>query len=1656
MAPSFISLLAKGDHAPGATTASAAGTTTTTATTTTTGTAPTAGATPTRSLPPGFAGTGFGAGGFAGLGASPMRSNLGLPMGLQMPRSFPNAATGAAGASAARTSPMIPMIPNLKRQASSKEPSAAPPSDSRSDSASTSASTSASSSASGSPVSPPAGGGGAKSWNDAEKMQDFFLHIKGPENFAQAENKLINIRELVAKNASPLERFAADHPAQDFSVQDTAAAVAAAPVPTPATPLVAAPPQTRAQAHGALADMLAARSGGAGGGTPKPQPPSNQDDNHRRPAAPLQTGSIRGNVLAETLAKRGRGSAQQEPQAPPAKPQAPPSGDARGNMLGEMLARRGGGGDAGDNQATTPVAAPAKPIAGGDARSNLLGEMLAQRGGGSGSGAGSATKDAAKPKKSNPIADMLAKRAAPSSEPKKSNPIADMLAKRAGPTSQPKGDASPDSKSSNPLAAMLKRRFATKPEAEAAAVAAGASNPQEPQKEAESAANADVPLKDDPQYGKYFTMLKIGHPAPVVKHRMQRDGVDPAVLDLDPTKPLPASGDSEAERVFREQLAEYNDKIGKYSQMLKVGLPRPVVEHKMQMEGVNPSWLNGPPTKPTAPAAPAAPTEEEIAAHRAKYEKYFGMLRMGLPRGAVEHKMIMAGIDPKELDGPHPTAATPATKPAAPPAPSFKRPNSIRKKIHWEVKRAAPAHQRSGSRDSLWTFAESLESMDEIQISRESKEMLEKLFVKTISDATKKPAKPSAAAAAESDDAAKKKPPLVVLIDMKKSQNIAITLARVKLGFPELKREILAMNPTVLSTAQLQSLMDMWPDRTEQEAVDNYHGDMALLGTTEKFLVETRNIPRFKEKLACLVFKQEFPGRLHELRESINLVIRGAHQVCESLALRQLFMYILQIGNLLNFGADGPAAAAGGFSLSSLVKLSQTKAFVGGITFLQYVVQSIERDVPHLARFYEQINLIAKCSKVSMSVVLAEKKSLDDGLRMLQHEAQVAVPTDDPDAQLATSILQHFATEVEHDLEALDSLLQQMEGSKAHFLEYFEEEETGEELDVLFSHIANFIVEFRREHKKFVEAARQEKLKALKQQAQAARHSLSASPAARPPPHHQTRQARHSHNGRVETQPPAQSTAGDEARAPLQTRQARHSHSTAGGGTHSGLMERGHHGLVELRAPAQSSTSGAAHSPPAKSPHRSAASFAGPRAPAAAVLNSTSVRGDVAPDAVALVLPHEYVLHRIALGPAASAAGLRSEDLRELRVAPAALDGQNLVLEKEDDAFRELEALKALTATGQTLVVVDVTVPSEGRDEFMAKRARLAERLGVHIVTVATCDVIAASAGFPLGLAPLEKGERLAKALETELVFGFGAADTTAARYCPGAIYQQVHAASPALSADGSVVAHAIALVQQRTTAPVYLSFSLATDDSGGNSGGPQRETEHQQLVLNWLRVLLAHGVDSAKIVVCHADQWCETEEAAGGTPYGFLRSVLQLGVRLLFTMVGLAAVSDAIMINPRLAGVPSRAAVLAPTAREPPRDSSIARCIAWLIRDKDASVRQLLLSTNIQQRVQYLRHGGGGYAFLFSHFRERLARYGVTDRHFQQLVRTNPVELLGWYTPPVAAAVPKEFLRCSICSRDFEPVVGEYFTKFEFIYCGTKCLRKHSRQGFAKLPLLG
>ncbi|KAK1940711.1 Phosphotriesterase-related protein [Phytophthora citrophthora] len=436
------------------------------------------------------------------------------------------------------------------------------------------------------------------------------------------------------------------------------------------------------------------------------------------------------------------------------------------------------------------------------------------------------------------------------------------------------------------------------------------------------------------------------------------------------------------------------------------------------------------------------------------------------------------------------------------------------------------------------------------------------------------------------------------------------------------------------------------------------------------------------------------------------------------------------------------------------------------------------------------------------------------------------------------------------------------------------------------------------------------------------------------------------------------------------------------------------------------------------------------------------IRELVAPESVGIALPRAHVLHNIGSPVAAASLNdleIRFEDLIDYRRSPLAHGGRNLLLQKEDEAFRELEKLQQLKDNNLKPLIIDVTLPVEGRDVFVKERIHLAERLkDLNLLTVTTFELERLDEGFTRGLPSKEQSERIAKTLEAELLFGIESGDSVA---FPGAIYQQIHVTDGVLSEKEKILAQGLALAQTRTRAPLYLSFSC----------GESENSVLERAIRAWLGALLALGVESKKLVFCHSDRWCRG--SFGGTAYTFLQELFGLGVSVLFDMVGLLTVSDVILINPCSTSTSGSDESQDSESLEPPSDGQLVEWIAHFVNDMPHCVSQILLSTNVSQRIMYRRYGGGGYTYLFEHFKPRLLRQGVTAAQWDEIVRGNVVRLLAWYVPPEAPPIPKNYLQCSICSNYFEPIEGEYFTKFTFIYCGTKCLRRHSRQKFAPLP---
>ena len=213
-----------------------------------------------------------------------------------------------------------------------------------------------------------------------------------------------------------------------------------------------------------------------------------------------------------------------------------------------------------------------------------------------------------------------------------------------------------------------------------------------------------VRISDHPQLKAYFDRLAAGEEKAVIQKDMTNEGLNPSALDKDPNDVvlledydvsfLPSNS------VRPEQLNQQGSglrgpaveaapnqvprskhpQFSKYFHMLQCSIPKEKVIECMVKDGVDPALLDhpddllplSPMTPPVSPVArPSAPAVSPISIsdsavgeastgkatmksvalkdHPA-YAKYFKMLKMGLPKASVIHKMRGDGVDETIID----------------------------------------------------------------------------------------------------------------------------------------------------------------------------------------------------------------------------------------------------------------------------------------------------------------------------------------------------------------------------------------------------------------------------------------------------------------------------------------------------------------------------------------------------------------------------------------------------------------------------------------------------------------------------------------------------------------------------------------------------------------------------------------------------------------------------------------------------------------------------------------------------------------------------------------------------------------------------------------------------------------------------------------------
>lgn len=270
---------------------------------------------------------------------------------------------------------------------------------------------------------------------------------------------------------------------------------------------------------------------------------------------------------------------------------------------------------------------------------------------------------------------------------------------------------------------------------------------------------------------------------------------------------------------------------------------------------------------------------------------------------------------------------------------------------------------------------------------------------------------------------------------MKRGQNGGIALARIKLSFPEVKERVAMMEDEGFTTDQLKSLEEYLPTADEMHVLRAYRGDKDMLGQAEKYMLEMLDFPSAARRIQCMVFKQQFRGKITESKSIVTKIENACDDVKMSVRLKKVLKTILKVGNQMNDGADSL-----GFTLDSLLKLQSAKAFDKKTSILQYVIMLIQRNDENCLLFPEDLANVTDASRLTMESVQSDHSVLRQNLeRACRVVTEILTEDSARDGPNSTGTMSAFLVKARQIADDLDALIESVKAKYANVLAYFGE-----------------------------------------------------------------------------------------------------------------------------------------------------------------------------------------------------------------------------------------------------------------------------------------------------------------------------------------------------------------------------------------------------------------------------------------------------------------------------------------------------------------------------------------------------------------------------------------------------------------------------------------
>ncbi|KAG8561269.1 hypothetical protein GDO81_015313 [Engystomops pustulosus] len=323
------------------------------------------------------------------------------------------------------------------------------------------------------------------------------------------------------------------------------------------------------------------------------------------------------------------------------------------------------------------------------------------------------------------------------------------------------------------------------------------------------------------------------------------------------------------------------------------------------------------------------------------------------------------------------------------------KPSLKMKKLNWQ--KLPPNVAKDGQ--SMWSSSSTIVETPEPNYSS-----IEQLFCLPQATVKDKAATPT-----------KKPPKEITFLDPKKNLNLNIFLKQFKC----LNEEIIGMiekgDRSKFDIEVLKQFLKLLPEKHEVENLKAFQEDKSKLSNADQFYLLLLGVSNYQLRIESMLASEECNLMLEMLRPKAEVVGNACDDILASHRLPVFCQLVLKVGNFLNYGSH--TGNANGFKISTLLKLTETKANQTRITLLHHILEEIEGNYTDLLELPNDLENVSKAAGVNIENIYSETSGTLKRLKDLQNKL----------SKSSSDIQEQYDKCVQDCFDALKGLDQQLE-----------------------------------------------------------------------------------------------------------------------------------------------------------------------------------------------------------------------------------------------------------------------------------------------------------------------------------------------------------------------------------------------------------------------------------------------------------------------------------------------------------------------------------------------------------------------------------------------------------------------------------------------------